>query len=324
MAAVTLYRSYLWLVDTIYNAIRITREEIDRKWAQSHLNETHASRLPERTFHRWREAVQEIFGITIACDKSQGNIYFIRDRERLANSSTYRWLLNTLSVAQLVSDNRQIQDKILLEDMPSDTLYLSPLMEAIRTGHVVRIDYQPFGKPAPHTVELQPYCLKAFRRRWYVVGKSSSSATGLRSYCLDRIKQLTVLERTYSIPEDFDAHEYFRDYFGICRNNYTTTPQRLVLEVLEPEADYLRSLPLHHSQREIEQKDGFVYFEYHMVPTFDLFQELQMHGSAIRVIEPDIFAYWIKKEAEMIYDDYKDFDDKKFEAEHPEQAGSAD
>ena len=323
MAVATLYKRYLWLVDLIYNAKTITREDIDRAWARSSINDEHSTRIPERTFHHWKDAILDMFDIVIECDKRNGNVYHIVNRNELEHSTTYRWLLNTLSVAQLVSDNKELKDKIILEDMPSDTLYLSPLMEAIRTGRVAQISYQPFGTPAPYIVNVEPYCLKVFRRRWYVIGRPSIAPDTLKPYCLDRIKQLTLLDDTYTIPEDFDAQEYFRNYYGICRNEYTSQPQRLVLEVLKEEADYFRSLPLHHSQKEIEEKDGFVYFEYYLVPTFDLFQELQLHGSAIRVVEPDIFKYWLKKEAELIFQDYEDFDDVKYEIDHPRETNSA-
>lgn len=322
----TLYKRYIWLVELIYNAGRISRDEINRRWAraESGVNDDHSSYIPERTFHRWRIAIEDMFGLVIECDKHSGNDYYISNLSELENSTTYKWLLNTLAVTKLLSDNQQLKDKILLEDMPSDTQYLSPLIEAIRTGRVAQISYQPFEAPAPYKVDVEPYCLKVFRRRWYVIGKPTTAPEGLRPYCLDRIKKLTLLEETYSIPEDFDAQEYFRNYFGICRNKNITEPQRLVLKVLKPEADYFRSLPLHHSQREIDQNDEYVYFEYYMVPTFDLLQELQLHGSAIKVLEPDIFAYWIKKEAELIYEDYKDFDDAQYEAEHPNDSNSAE
>lgn len=325
MAAATIYKRYLWLVDLIYRKGTITREEIDRAWAHtgSSVNDDHSTRIPERTFHHWKDAILDMFGIVIECDKSNGNVYRIANRNELEHSTTYRWLLNTLSVAQLVSDNKDIKDKILLEDMPSDTQFLSPLIEAIRTGHVAQITYQRFGTPAPYTVDVEPYCLKAFRRRWYVLGRPSTAPDTLKPYCLDRIKQLTLLDDTYTIPEDFDAQAYFRDYFGICRNEHTAQPQRMVLEVVREEADYFRSLPLHHSQKEIGEEGEFVYFEYYLVPTFDLFQELQLHGSAIRVIEPDIFKYWLKKEAELIFQDYEDFDNVKYEIDHPRETNSA-
>lgn len=321
----TLYKRYIWLVELIYNAGRISREEINSRWAraESGVNDDHSSFIPERTFHRWRIAIEDMFGLVIECDKHNGNYYYIKNLSELENSTTYKWLLNTLAVTRLLSDNQQLKDKILLEDMPSDTYFLSPLIEAIRTGRVVQISYKEFGVPAPYTLSLEPYCLKVFRRRWYVFGKSSIAPNEIKKYALDRIQSVTLLDETYTIPEDFDAQEYFRNYFGICRNDYTTQPQRMVLEVIKEEADYLRSLPLHHSQREIDQNDEYVYFEYYLVPTFDLFQELQLHGSAIKVLEPDIFAYWLKKEAELIFDTYKDFDDTKYEAEHPSHSNSA-
>lgn len=312
MAAVTLYRTYSWLIDTVNRAQRITREEIESKWLNNpSLNENHATRLPARTFHRWREAIEIIFGIEIACDKSLGNIYYIKNKDQLEKSTTYKWLLNTLSVAQLVSDNISLQDKIILEDMPSDTYFLAPLMESIRTQRVAQLTFLPPGASETITFKLKPYCLKAFRRRWYVIGKASTTPKDIKYFSLDRIQDLTLLDTKYTIPDNFDAQVYFRDYFGINRNGQITEPQRMVLEVIPEEADDLRSLPLHRSQRELGEKDGYIYFEYHLVPTFDLYQELLMRGQAVRVVEPELLSHWLKKEAEWIIERYEEDTDEE-------------
>ena len=300
----TLYKRYIWLVELIYNAGRISREEINRRWAYSSINDERSSYIPERTFHRWRIAIEDMFGLIIECDKHNGNYYYIKNLSELENSTTYKWLLNTLAVTKLISDNKQLKDKIILEDMPSDTRFLSVLIEAIRTERVAQISYQEFNTPSPYTFDLEPYCLKVFRRRWYVFGKSSIAHDEVKKYALDRIKNIILLDTTYQIPADFDAHGYFRDYFGIERNELIHEPQRVVLELVKEHAGYFRTLPLHQTQKEIGENEDYVFFEYFLVPTFDFFQEIQSLGSAVRVIEPELFRYWLRKEAEMVADMY--------------------
>ena len=75
--AASLFNRYIWLVDTIYRAGYISREEIDRRWARSQYNDLHEPGIPDRTFHRHKEAIREIFDIEIRCDRHRGNLYYI-------------------------------------------------------------------------------------------------------------------------------------------------------------------------------------------------------------------------------------------------------
>lgn len=49
---------------------------------------------------------------------------------------------------------------------------------------------------------------------------------------------------------------------------------------------YVRALPLHHTQREVETGEWYSIFEYRMKPTFDLRQELLSRGDAVEVLSP--------------------------------------
>lgn len=49
---------------------------------------------------------------------------------------------------------------------------------------------------------------------------------------------------------------------------------------------YVRALPLHHTQREVETGEWNSVFEYRMKPTFDLKQELLSRGDAVEVLSP--------------------------------------
>ena len=88
------FNKYIWLVDTISSAGRISREEIDKRWARSVLNEKGESGLPERTFFRYKNAVEDMLGIEIKCDRATGGLYYIAERgyERRTGNGCYRSL----------------------------------------------------------------------------------------------------------------------------------------------------------------------------------------------------------------------------------------
>ena len=280
---------YTWLADTIHAARRISREELDYRWSLSSLNERHEHRIPDDVLREWIEGVRTMLGVQIVRDLQTG-AYTIENEGAYSENTMQHWLLNALAVADLARDE-QLRGRVLLEDMPSGARCLLPVLDAIRRGHALRITYQGFDAE-PHDFEFEPYCLKAFKQRWYAVGRSSDHPDDVRVYALDRMLEVAPLPRLYTIPADFDAADFFRYAYGVWVGEQK--PERVVVQVSVHEAYYLRSLPLHHSQREIEyvpdttfnSGDGYAVYEYWLVPTYDFMQELQTHGAQLQVLEP--------------------------------------
>lgn len=297
-ASANLFNKYIWLADLVYSSGKITREEIDSRWQKCSLNDKHDSGIPERTFHRWRDEIFQLFHINIDCHRGNSGIYYVANANELANSRRQQWLLNTFAVTNIINENEAIQDCILLESMPSDARFLTPIMEAIRNHRVLEVTYKRFDQSEPHSFLMEPYCVKAFKQRWYMVGKSSDHPDEIRVYALDRIHEMKLTEQPYDIPADFNGKEYFKNFYGIYKGG--ADPQKVRIQVKAAGANYLRSLPLHHSQREIEQTNDFSVFEFYIAPTFDFIQELRTHGSNLKVLEPQ----WLAMEFRQLGWDY--------------------
>lgn len=288
-----LFNKYIWLADLIYSSGTISRDEIDRRWSTCSLNERHEKSIPKRTFLRWKQEIEDLFQIFIGCKRGVPACYYIENANEIAQSQTKQWLLNTFAVTNLINENKNIQDRILLEDMPSDSRFLTSIMESIRSQRVLEVTYKKFGDAEPHSFTMLPYCVKAFKQRWYMVGKSSDHPDEIRVYALDRIHDMKILDDHYDIPEDFDGKEYFRNFYGIYKGG--AEPQRILIQIKAAGANYLRSLPLHHSQKEIEQTNEYSIFEFYLAPTFDFIQELRTHGSNLKVLEPQWLAMEFRK-----------------------------
>ena len=110
---------------------------------------------------------------------------------------------------------------------------------------------------------------------------------GLRVFALDRFVDMEELEQTFEIPEDFDAEGFFSNYFGVIVGNKKA--EDVVVRVEPSQANYFRSAPKHHSQKEIEPIDGWPAFTYHIAPTYDFKQELLSHGAFVEVLSPEWF-----------------------------------
>ncbi len=286
-ASANLFNRYIWLTDIIYSSRRITREEINRRWSRASINENHESRIPERTFHRWRQEIEQLFHINIICDKPT-NSYYIENAEDITSNRLQHWFLNAFAIANIANENTDIQDKILLEEMPSDARFLTPVLDAIRYHQVLEVTYQRFDAAEPHVFTFEAYCVKTFKLRWYMVGRPSDHPDQIRVYALDRVKTIKPTQATYSIPDDFDGKAFFYNCFGIWREDRPAEVIRV--KVTPRNANYLRSLPLHHSQKETETRNDYVVFEFFLKPTYDFIQELRTHGSELKVLEPKWLA----------------------------------
>ena len=284
-----LINKYIWLVETIYKAKRITFEELNEKWLENDLSE--GIELALRTFHKWRIAVEEMFGLVIECERKGGYHYYIANAEELKSGRIRNWLLNTISVSNLLIDNQHMKDRILLEDIPSGQKYLADIIAAMKKGHFLNMTYQSYWQEESKTFVVEPYCVKLFKQRWYMLARSPY-LDKILVYSLDRILRLEVdKDKKFKLPQTFDASVYFAECFGVIVGDDTNV-ENVKLKVSTDQANYLRSLPLHHSQQEIERTDTYSIFALKVRPTYDFQQEILWNGKEVEVLEP----LWLRKE----------------------------
>lgn len=295
MSTAGLINRYVFFVTTIYNRGPISLEEIQRRF-ESHFGR--GEELSERQFHRYTDAVEELFDIEIKYSRSQRG-YVIADREGINNMGMRKWLIQTFSVSNILHESQDLKNRILLENVPSGQQHLTTIVDAMRESVALLMTYQSFWMDEPATFEVEPYCVKLFEQRWYMLGKGEGY-DDLRIYALDRIKALEPTERKFKLPKKFDAAKFFEDYYGIIisDDDYDVCP--VALQVDAQQSNYLRTLPLHHTQVEVERNDEYSIFEYRLCPTFDFRQKILSMGGAIEVLAPQDLVYQMKDEGNGI------------------------
>lgn len=293
-------RCYIWLADTIIAAGRISREDINRKWARSSFNIEGTTEIPERTFHHWKHEIEDLFDISIECDR-RTNKYYIDNADDEYWNRQRRWLINTFAVNNMLAENRQIKDRILLENIPQGQDQLTCIIEAICNLKQIRITYRSFVSDHSSSFRVSPWCLKVFRQRWYMMG-SSEGYEQPRIYAIDRISYVEPTDEPYEIPDDFDAEACFRDVIGVSGLNGKC--EQIRIRVWGTQVFYLRTLPLHESQTEIETGDNYAVFEYRLIPNYEFYQELFRHLSYVEVISPAAVREAVKREAVALLAQY--------------------
>lgn len=277
MRSSDIFREYVWLVETIWQAGKITLDELSRRWERSKLN--NGSPMPRSTFNRHRSAVQDIFGIDIECDRSNGNVYYIANADSL--SSVMNWMVSSLAVNNMITESRSIQKRILLEPVPFAGETLQTLIEAMKENHRVELTYQGYGKPERDYI-IEPYCIRLFKQRWYLLGHFDDK---FRLFSFDRIVSVKVSDLQFKMPKDFDCESYFDEYFGMMTDS-RVKPERVIIRAHGQERYYLRDLPLHHTQHEIGSTKDTVDFELYVRPTTDFLAAIFSRVGMVEIISP--------------------------------------
>jgi len=198
------------MIETFVNAgdRGLLLEEIQRKWENKW-----GDAYTRRTFCNHREDIEEVFGISIECDRSSNRYYIHGDvSDSMENTA---WLVNTFTVNNLLSLSKEkLRGRVSVDDVPSGHVYLTIAMDAMEGNNEVEMVYQKYGSKDPETLHVKPYALKEFERRWYLVGYCKERKD-IRVYALDRVESMVISDKTFKLPVNFDVDVLFANSFGI-------------------------------------------------------------------------------------------------------------
>lgn len=217
MTVPSLFKEYIWLVNTIKRARRITFAEIQEKWLETEMSG--GVDFARSTFNRHKDAIQDIFGIYIECDRKNGYKYYIGNEHVLHEDSVQNWIISTMSVNDIILESKVLNERILLQQIPCNG-YLQMVIKAMKKKVRVAVKYRRYESDNITSVDFEPYCLKLFNQRWYVLAHFHRNATSEKEerdyygvYSFDRIQEMSLTDVKFEVRKDFDAQEYFSECF---------------------------------------------------------------------------------------------------------------
>ena len=281
----------VWIVETIYKARKITFEDLNRKWMDN-VDLSGGEEMLKRTFHKWKWNIFDTFGLVIECEKAAPYRYYIENVDDMKRGSIENWLLSTYSVSSSLLECKSIKDRILLEDIPSGREYLDAILDAMKKNRFIHITHYNYWREDTREHYLMPLCVKLFRQRWYMVGRTWPAGKDIL-YSLDRIRDFRLSSHSFEFPEDFSPEEYFDGCFGIIPDKNCKV-EDVLLKVSAGQANYLRDLPMMQgdNQKEVERNDEYSIFKLRVRPTYDFQQELLWNREELEVLKP----LWLRKE----------------------------
>ena len=297
MKPARLYQQYIWLINAFRRGGRLTLEELSRQWVDEDVADGNA--LTRTTFNRHRDAILDMFGIIIDCDKKSYR-YYISNPNVLDDGAIERWLFSTLTVHGVLADSAAVKDRVVLENVPAGLEYLGPIIRAVKTNRRLRLGYRKFGTEG-YVKTVCPYALKLFHQRWYLLARNDDGQ--MRVYAFDRMQSVTETDEPFEMPQDFSPQAYFADYFGVLTDG--TPMDHVVVRAYGKTPDYLRTLPLHASQRELNTAPDYTDFSFDIRPTADFIGQLLANASGIEVLEPASLRAQLQQRVEAMLQRYR-------------------
>lgn len=274
---------YIFLVQTFVEAgdRGLSLEEVSRRW-----EDRYGQAYPRRTFLNHRAAIEEVFGISILCDRSTNRYRIDRGESAVDKREALDYLINTFTVNSLLTLGKErLSGRVSVEDIPSGQKWLTAVMQAMLEGDVLRITYKKYLSEDEDIRLIHPYAVKEFAKRWYLVAWSLTNQA-LRVYALDRTLSLERTGERFRMPRGFDVDELFDASYGIYLRSEGEEPVLVKLRTTLRESAYLQDLPLHPSQRLVGMEGDRCIFALRLVPNPNFVMDLCKHGDRLEVLEP--------------------------------------
>mgnify|MGYP000237481556 FL=1 len=254
----------------------------------------------KRTLQRDIKEIRNVFGIDIEYSKSQKG-YFISQNEN-ENMNFQRMMeafdmFNSLNLAQNLTPFIHLEKR-----RPQGTENLYGLLHAIKNRLQIKFTYQKFWEEELSQRLVEPYALKEFKNRWYIMAKDSKD-NNIKSFALDRLTNLEITNLNYQYPDNYSIEQSYRYCFGIISPN-DEEPQDIILSFDPFQGKYIKTLPLHDTQQVLVDNDEEMKIKLKLCLTHDLVMELLSFGDNLKVIEPKSLADQIKQAHEKAYRQY--------------------
>lgn len=287
----------------IINRLRLkdsSFKEIDDYLEQESINQGYNFRISERTFDRDRKDILAIYNIEIKYDFSS-KVYYIAQED---NNGVHNRLLEAFDTFNALNLSDKISKGIHFETRKSiGTENLHGMVHSIQNQLIIQFDYHKFYNNQITHRTVNPLALKEYKNRWYIMAKDHKDDL-IKSFGLDRIKNLQITKSNYEDNTSFDIDEHFKYSFGIISPN-ADKPEDIILSFTPFQGKYIQSMPLHHTQDPIIDNNEEYRIKLKLYITHDFIMEILSMGNNVKVIQPQSLIDEIKEVSKATFEQYQ-------------------
>lgn len=275
----------------------LSLKEISEKWIE-HVDISDGVPIHRNTFRKYCKTLETVYGFVLEYNERTHKYVLIRADadERITNE-----ILASAKHQSLLKKMRQVSDRVILEPIPEGVELADRIADAMISNHKVSFLFKNFDDDETWEVTGCPYCLKLYQQRWYVVLKDDEEY--IDTYSLDRLVRLDELDEVFVMDRGFDAERFFQHSMGV-RVSQGDMPVRVVIKVKKAQCGYVDTLPLHSSQRCLEEHDDYNIYELTVLPTVEFFIKIASLRTLVEILEPQYIRDEFRYGAEILYKMY--------------------
>jgi len=292
----------LYLINLLERKGAMTLKEINECYQYSSIYE--GDNILPRTFLRYKDFIEVNFPCYIEYNARTGKYELHRHKALYGeDDSLFDYLLSAYHIEGMTELALKHREKVVLTDAPTGVENVQIILEAIDKKRGIECDYYSFNKKSIKQQKLIPYFLRTWENRWYLVAEPDNHHHGQSVFALERMDNIRLTEEKMLPSKNITAEEYFEGSFGVNHSD-DQKPERILIKVYSTQVEYIKALPLHESQKEIEATDEWSIFEYRLVPCYNFYQQLLWHREKLEVLEPQNVRDEIKNSIKKMLEHY--------------------
>ena len=292
----------LYLINLLERKGAMTLKEINESYQYSSIYE--GDDILPRTFLRYKDFIEVNFPCYIEYNARTGKYELHRHKALYGeDDSLFDYLLSAYHIEGMTELALKHREKIVLTGAPTGVENVQIILEAIDKKRGIECDYYSFNKKSIKQQKLIPYFLRTWENRWYLVAEPDNHHHGQSVFALERMDNIRLTEEKMLPSKNITAEEYFEGSFGVNHSD-DQKPERILIKVYSTQVEYIKALPLHESQKEIEATDEWSIFEYKLVPCYNFYQQLLWHREKLEVLEPQNVRDEIKNSIKKMLEHY--------------------
>jgi len=261
-------------------------------------------KISDRQLKRDMESLRFEFGLDIHYSVLKKGYYLENEKQ------TFPYFLKLLEFSQnmelltsYLKEGSNIAEIIEFEDYNSfkGVQYIRDIAFFIRDGAEICLKYKRFEAKTEKDYCFQPYLLREYLNRWYVIGWIAGT-NDIRTFGLDRITSVQETGRKFKKEKINDVLSLFRNVIGITASEQDIA-EDIELVCVPFQGNLLKTLPLHTSQKLISETLDEIVFSFKLVVNFELKHRLLMMATQAKVTKP----ITLKMEMEKLLTDAQNF-----------------
>lgn len=244
----------------------------------------------QRTFERDVKEIRELFGFGIKFNRKIKKYKIENDIEGHAGKR----VLEAFDILNVLNHSSKVSNYIFFEQRePKGTVHLNILLKCISNKKLLSFEYKKFWDDEISVRLVEPYAMREFKSRWYLVAKDLKDDT-IKTFGLDRLNNPEQKSKSFEYPDEEVLKNKFHHCFGVITPD-KGEPEIIELSFSSFQGKYIKTMPLHHSQQVLVDNEDECIIRLKLFNTIDLRMEILSYGKEVKVLKPKSLAKQISK-----------------------------